>query len=142
AECGQHIAEEMTNFSTQLKEAQTRAQTVTANVSRQAALFKERVDDLNEKLEKFRLLGERVRGLNAVIGRFKPPQGDELTKEDREAMNSTIATLEAQLTGVIEELQELRNSARSSQIRSLEKEAESLAQSVRALQTKLKNATQ
>jgi hypothetical protein len=142
AECGQRIADEMTNFSAQLQEAQTRAETITAGVSRQAVLFKQGADDRNEKLEKFRLLGERVRELNTAIAQFRPPQGDVRTDEDRMAMNSNIATLDSQLAGVIEELRELRNSMRGSRMKTLEKEAESLAQSLQALQVKLRNVTQ
>jgi hypothetical protein len=141
AECGQRIADEMKNFLTHLQEAQVRAQTMTATVSRQAELFKNRADDQSEKLEKFRLLGERVRSLNEAIGQIRPPQGDVLTFDDRTAMESQIASVEAQLAGIIQELQDLRNSARSSRMKRLEKEAESLAHSVQALQVKLRNSS-
>jgi len=133
AESGQRVAAEMSVFSSHLQEAQMRAEATAANVSRQSELFKERTDDQNEKLEKFRTLGERVRELNSAISQFRP-------EGDRAAMNSHIKTLEAQLALVIEELHELRTSARASRMKGLEKQAHALAQSLQAVQTKLRDA--
>src|SRR2546428_9930447 len=53
AACAQGISEEVTNFSTQLQEARTRAEAVAQCVSSQAELFKNRRNEQNEKLERF-----------------------------------------------------------------------------------------
>src|SRR5437773_1523805 len=84
------------------------------------------LNEQNEKLEKFRILSERVRELNTAISEFRRPQGQGLTDEDRATLTSRIPALEAQLVGLIEELQDLRQSARNSRMRALEKNAESL----------------
>src|SRR5207245_1055746 len=83
------ISEEVTNLSTQLREAQARAEAVAQGVSRQAELFNSRRNERNEKLEEFRVLGEKVRELTAAIGRFRPARGDRLTNEDRARLTST-----------------------------------------------------
>src|SRR5438128_9573312 len=70
AECGQGVSEEVTNLSTQLQEAQARAEAVAQGVSRQAELLNIRRNEQNEKLEQFRILGEKVRDMNSVISQF------------------------------------------------------------------------
>jgi uncharacterized phage infection (PIP) family protein YhgE len=125
AECGQRVSDEVKNLSLHLKQAQTRAETIAGSVSRQANAFSVRRNEQNEFLEKFRLLGEKVRALNV-----------SLTSENG-ALSSNLPLVEQQLRSLIEELQELRNSARTSRIKTLEKSAESLAQSLQALRLKL-----
>src|SRR5260370_19026816 len=97
AECGQGISEEVSNLSTQLHEAQARVEAVAQGVSAQAELLNNRRNEQNEKLEKFRILGERDRELNAAIGQFRRPHGHGLTDEDRAKLASNIPGFEAQL---------------------------------------------
>jgi chromosome segregation ATPase len=137
AECGQGVSEELSNLSTQLHEARTRAEAVAQGVSAQAELLNQRRNEQNEKLEKFRVLGEKVRELTAAISQFRPPHGHGLTDEDRAKLTSNIPAFEAQLVLLIEELQDLRKSARNSRMKALEKNAESLAQTLQAVRKKL-----
>jgi chromosome segregation ATPase len=137
AECGQGISEEVTNLSARLQEAQERAQTVAQGVSRQAELFSVRRKEENEKLEEFRILGEKVRDLNAAISQFRRPRGEGMTAEDRAKLTSNIPAVEAQVADLIDELQKLRQSARNSRMKSLEKNAESLTQTLQAVRKKL-----
>ena len=138
AECGQGISEEVTNLSAQLQEAQARAEAVAKGVSSQAALLNVRRNEQNEKLEQFRILGEKVRDLNTAISQFRPPHGDGMTAGDRAKLTSSIPAFEAQLTTLIEELQTLRESARNSRMRALEKNAESLVQTLQVVRKKLR----
>src|SRR6267378_1812934 len=94
-ECGKGISKEVTNLSTQLHEAQARAEAVAQGVSGQAEFWNIRKNEQNEKLEKFHILGERVRELNAAISQFRPPQGQGVTNEDREKLRSNIPAFEA-----------------------------------------------
>ncbi len=139
AECGQGISGEVTNFSAQLQEAQARAEAVAKGVSRQAALFNVRRNEQNEKLEQFRILGEKVRDLNTAISQFRRPRGEGMTADDRAKLTSNIPAFEAQVTTLIEELQTLRESARDSRMRALEKNAESLVQTLQVVRKKLRD---
>jgi hypothetical protein len=89
------------------------------------------------KLEEFRVLGEKVRDLNTAISPFRRQQGEALTAEDRAKLASNIPGFEAQLSAVIDELQNFRKSARDSRMRALEKNAESLVQKLEAARKKL-----
>jgi hypothetical protein len=137
AECGQGVSQEVINLSRQLQEAQARAEAVAKGVSSQADLLKNRRNEENEKLEAFRILGEKVRGLNSVISRFRRGPGDVLTDEDRVELTSNIPAFEAQMVLLIDELQNLRMSARNSRMKALEKNAESLVQALEAVRKKL-----
>jgi hypothetical protein len=133
AECGQGISEEVANLSTHLQEAQARAEAVAQGVSKQAEKFQARKKEQDEKLEEFRLLGEKVRNLSAAIGELRGT-------EDRVKLTSIIPAFEAQLTSLIEDLQRLRQSARDSRMRALEKNAESLVQTLQVVRKKLSEA--
>jgi chromosome segregation ATPase len=137
AECGQGVAGEVANLSTQLREAQVRAQAVAQQVTSQAELLGKRRAELNAKLEEFRVLGEKVRDLNEAISPFRRQQGEALTAEDRAKLASNIPEFEARLSAVIEELQNFRKSARDSRMRALERNAESLVQTLEAARKKL-----
>jgi|SRR6266850_2687427 len=137
AECGKGVSEEVTNLSTQLEEARARAEAVAQGVSSQAELLNKRRIEQNEQLEKYRILGEKVRELNTAISQFRRPQGQGLTDEDRAKLTSNIPAFEAQLALLIEELQDLRTSARNARMKTLEKNAESLAQTLQAVRKKL-----
>jgi signal transduction histidine kinase len=137
AECGQGVAEEVANLSTQLQDARTRAETVAQGVSAQAELLSIRRNEQSERLETFRILGEKIRELNAAISPFRRQDGHDLTEEDRAKLASNIPAFEAQLEVLIEELQALRKSARNSGMKALEKNAESLTQTLQTVRKKL-----
>jgi hypothetical protein len=123
------MSDELKNLFTLLKDAQSRAETVAEAVSRQAKAFSIRRNEQNEYLEKFRLLGEKVRALNA-----------SLTGEDGVALKSNLPLLDDELAVLIEELQQMRSSAEASRMKTLEKSAESLAQALISMQLKLRKA--
>jgi chromosome segregation ATPase len=132
AECGQGISDEVTNLSRQLREAQARAEEVAQGVSKQADLLKIRRNEQDERLEEYRILGEKVRDLTAVISSFR---------DDRAKLIANLPAVESQMGILIEELQKLRTSARDSRMRALEKNAESLVQSLQAARKKLRDAS-
>jgi chromosome segregation ATPase len=127
-ECGQGVAAEISNLSRELHGAQARAESVAQEVGRQAELFNIRRNEENEKLEAFRSLGEKVRDLNAAIGRLEC---------DHAQILDNIPVFDAQLSSLIEELETLRQSAYASRMRALAKNAESLMQSLQAVRKKL-----
>ncbi len=139
AECGQGVADETARLSAQLREAQSRAEAVAEGVSRQADLLKSRQKEQNEKLEEFRVLGERIRDLNSEISQFRPPQGKALTHDDRAKLTSNLPAFEEQLSNLIEQLQTLKKSAKETRMKALEKNAESLAQTLQTVRQRLRD---
>jgi len=130
AECGHGVSHEVSNLSTHLSAARASAEAIAEQVNRQAEAFNARRHEMSAQFEKFRVLGEKVRELNAG-----------LKNTNQAALESNIPNLQRQLGQLIDELQELRHSAGSSNMRKLEKDAESLAQTLQAVQTKLRGLT-
>jgi hypothetical protein len=141
AECGQALSQEIINLSAQLQQAQVSAQAVAEGVSRQAEVFQSRTHEQQEQLEKFRQLGERVRDLNASVVQFRQKSENGDGEQNRAALASSIPGIERELVALIEELHSLRESARASQMKKLEKDAESLAQTLQAVREKLRHFT-
>jgi chromosome segregation ATPase len=130
AECGQGVTQEVSNLSTQLQESQTRAESIAHAVSRQADLFNVRRSEHNERLEEFRILGDKVRDLNTTISNLR---------NDREQLISNLPDFETQLSSLIEDLEKLRSSAKDSRMRALEKNAESLVQTLQVVRKRLRD---
>jgi len=137
AECGEGISREVTNLSTRLQEAQSSAQAVADKVASQAEAFKLRRREHEEKIEQFRTLGEKVRDLTVAISRHRPTDRGHLTGEERAALVAKIPEFDGQLTSLINELHALRESAQGSRMRKLERDAESMIQTLQAVRTKM-----
>ena len=127
AECGEEISEEVRNLSMQLQQAQSRAEAIAREVSQQANALKVRRSEQQEYLERLSRLGERVHELNATL------------TADNDSSKPDIPVITEQLAALIGELQDLRNAARTSRLKSLERTADSLAQSLQSLQARLHN---
>ena len=135
AECGQSISTEVSNLSLHLRDAQARAESVAQKVSHQADVFRKHRESHDEHLERFRDIGEKVRELNTAMVQQSP----EGSPGGNGGMTFDVPAVEQQLAALVEELQDLRNSARTSRLKTLEKSAESLVQSLQALQLKLRH---
>jgi chromosome segregation ATPase len=139
AECGQALSQEIGNLSAHLQQAQVSAQAVAEGVSRQAEAFQSRTVEQQEQLEKFRQLGERVRNLNTSVSQFRQSTTNGHAEDNRAALAASIPGIERELVALISELHSLRESARASCMKKLEKDAESLAQTLQAVHEKLKH---
>jgi uncharacterized phage infection (PIP) family protein YhgE len=139
AECGRGVSEEVQNLSKELHHAQNSAEVIAEGVSRQAEVFKTRTIEQRAQFEKFEALGEKVRALNATMSEFRRPAGQGFSDDERSRISAKIPTFEQELVVLIAELQDLRDAARTSQMKKLEKDAESLAQTLQAVHAKLRD---
>jgi hypothetical protein len=139
AECGRGVSEEVRNMSLELQHAQNSAEAVAEGVARQAEVFKTRTIGQQEQLERFQMLGEKVRALNESLSEFRRPKGQGFTDDERSAVSAKIPNFEQELVVLIAELQDLRDAARASRMGNLEKDAESLAQTLQAVHAKLRD---
>lgn len=138
AECGQGVSDELTKLSTHLNEARSRAETVAGQVAQKANLLNDRKTDQQAKLDQFRILGEKVRDLNASMAALRRPEDAVLTEEERKEISDRLLDFEKQLDPLIEEAQNLREEAHSSRMKALEQNADSLAQTLLAVRDKIR----
>jgi len=137
AECGQGVSAEVMNLSNYLNEARIRADALAQGVANRAALLNSRKTDEQAKLEEFRLLGEKVRTIVNAMNTLKRPENSVLSEEDRQQLAVDLSIFEQQLSPLIEQAQNLRREAHQFRMKSLEQNADSLAQTLIAARTKI-----
>lgn len=137
AECGQGISDEIMNLSGRLNEARIRAEGVTKTVAEKAEQLNARKTEAQKKFDEFRALGEKVRAMSDAMAQLRKPEGEKLSAEDRAQLAMRLAEFENQLSPLIEQAQNLRKDAHDSKMKTLEQNADSLTQTLRAIRQKL-----
>lgn len=137
AECGQLVSNEVLNLSNSLADARARAEAMAQGVAQRAHLLSDRKTVEQQKMEEFRLLGEKVRELTAALTQFRRPAESELTDEDRMEISHGLSILEKQLEPLIDQAQNLKKEAQLSKMKILESNAEALSQTLQAVRQKL-----
>lgn len=138
AEYGQGVSTEVTNLSTRLNEARARAEAIATEIGKRA-------DELNgvsatqqEVWERFRALNEKVQELNRAITALKKPAGEEYTDQDRKRLSDGLTRFETQFDSLIEESRQLRKEAQELRMKTLEQNADSLAQTLQSVRNKIR----
>ena len=137
AELGESVAAEVTHLSVQLNEARVRAEAVAKLVAERAEVLNSRRTYQNQKMEEFRVLGEKVRDLSDRLAELKRPDGGSLSQGERAELMQALGHFEAQLAPLIAEAEALRRTAQEAKMKTLTKNADSLTQTLQAVQKKL-----
>jgi hypothetical protein len=137
AECGEGVTSEVVNLSNYLNEARQRADALATGVTERAKLLNSRKTNEKDKLEQFRQLGERVQVLVAQMNTLRRPENTIFTEEDRAQLMKDLAGFDSELSPLIEEAQNLRKEAHLAKMRTLEQNADSLAQTLLAARQKI-----
>ncbi len=138
AECGQGVSVEVTGLSNHLNEARARAEAVAKVVAERADILNDRKSEQHEKLDQFRLLGEKVRALNTEMSNLRPPEGAEMSPEDRTKLSLSLVDFDAKLQPLIDEAQTMKKDAQEAKMKTLEQNADSLAQTLLSVRKKLR----
>jgi hypothetical protein len=136
-ECGQRIGEGVTRFSKALEEAHARAEKAAQAVAVRAVAVKERRQESDELLERFRVLGTMVGEITAFLARYRKPPGNALSAEERHSIARQIPEIDARLGTLIDEAAKLKTDAQRSRMRGLERDADSLGQTLLSARRKL-----
>lgn len=139
AEYGEGISKEIGELSQHLNEARTRAESVAKAVSDKAELLKERTGAENDKYDQFRLLSEKVRDLNGRIGVLRPSKDANPSPAERLKLTEQLKAFEGEIEKLINEAEDIRRQAHEAKMKDLQSDADSLAQTLQAVQRKLKS---
>ncbi len=139
AEYGEGISKEIGELSQHLNEARTRAESVAKAVSDKAELLKERTGAENDKYDQFRLLSEKVRDLNGRIGVLRPSKDANPSPSERLKLTEQLKAFEGEIENLINEAEDIRRQAHEAKMKDLQSDADSLAQTLQAVQRKLKS---
>ncbi len=138
SEYGQGVSTEVTKLSTSLNEARARAERVAAEVARRA----EELSGMNATQQgvwdRFRALSAKVQILNQGISALKKPEDSEYTDEDRKQLTASLQEMDALFDPLIEESQNIRKEAQNLKIKTLESNADSLAQTLQSVRQKIR----
>lgn len=137
AKSGEGVSEEIILMVNALGDLRAQAETAAQLVAARADLLQARKNEQQQKMEHFRLLGEKVRELTSTLSTFKIQEGETLSEEERAKLSTRLSEFEAQLRPLIEEAQSLRKEGQKSKMKILEQSADSLGQSLSAVSQKI-----
>jgi hypothetical protein len=137
SECGQRVGVDIQALASALTEAQARAQAAAQAVSVRADLVQARQQQVNVLADRFKALGEMVRAVTEAVGQLKLSGKSELSPEAKGLLAQHLPELESRLGGLIDEALNIKLEARSAQMKGLERDADSMAQSIQAVQKKI-----
>ena len=126
AQHGQNIAEGIQKFAKALETARERSEGAAKVVSERALLLQQRQEVQNQMQEKFSQLGTRVQKVSSTLASFKKPAGNDFSDEEKKQMPEQLKAMDSHLIGFIEEAQTIKEEARRSNLKGVERNAESL----------------
>ena len=138
--CGENIAQNVQVMSRTLGELRIRAEKSAETVAERANQVHERRTARDQMLEKFRSLVERVQTIAGVLSQSTNPEGTTPSGEDKAYLLTQMLKMDAELGPFIEEARMIREEARNSSMKSLERSAESLTQSLESSRRKMAHA--
>ena len=136
-ECAQRIGDRVQALAQNLGESRERAEAAAAKVSERAQVIHQRHNEQEKLLARFQSLGEMVRKATDASAKLKKPDGGKLTEEDKMVLEERLPEIDSQLQVLIQESHQLREEARATKMKTLEKNAESLGQSLNAVRNRL-----
>jgi hypothetical protein len=137
AECGEGVSSEVVKLSGYLNDARIKSDTLAQGVWARAEEINSRDTVQKDKMEEFRLLGEKVRALSTDLQQLRRPEGEVLTDEDRATIAGTLTEFDARLEPLIDQATRLRKEAHLARMRTLEQNADSLTQTLQSIRSKL-----
>ncbi|WP_413289206.1 hypothetical protein [Bdellovibrio sp. HCB337] len=137
AECGEGVSEEVINMSNALTELRAQAEAAASLVAIRAEQLQARKTEQAQKMEEFRMLGEKVRELTLSLSSFRIQEGQPLSIEEKARLAGRLEEFESRLRPLIDEANNLRREGQSAKMRILEQNADSLGQSLQAVSQKI-----
>lgn len=138
AEYGAGVSEEVSRLSFNLTEARKRAEAVATEVAARAEELNGLSGTQQQVWNRFRALNEKVQALNASISTLKRPEAGMITEEDRMQITASLKEFDSLFEPLIEESVSIRKEAHDLNIKSLESNADSLAQTLQAVREKIR----
>lgn len=130
AQSAESIGTHVATFSQALIEARTQAETSAAMVAARAEMLQSLHNERQKKMEAFHALNAKVTTLTLSLKDLNQNTSVNMTDSDRSEVTQRLVDLANQLGPLIEEAQNIRQQAQASKMTALEKEANSLRQSL------------
>lgn len=136
AQAGEGVSAEIVKLAAALNDARAEAEAWATKVTTQAEKLAARKIAVQGKMEELRALGESVRLLTLALTEIKPASAD-ISPEEKAQLMTRLGEADQQLQPLIERAQVLRKEAQFAKMKTLEKSADALSQSLTAISQKL-----
>jgi len=138
AKKGQSIAESMQEFANSLQEAREKSEAATKIIAERAQLIQQRRQQEDKLQEQLTQVKEAVRTIGAGLTNFSaPPASGALSDEEKSQIAAELERLQAPMSRFIEAVQAIKAEAAHSKFRRLERQADSIIDSLQAARRKI-----
>lgn len=137
SETGLKIGDGIQALAKNLDEARARAEKAAELVSTRAMEVQKRQNEAEQLLARFQQLGEMVKKITAAVSQLKKPEGGKLSDDEKSLLLKYLPELNAQLDILLGETRRLKDDAQAAKHKALEKNADSLNQSLQAVRNRL-----
>ena len=137
SECSMSIVGDIQTLAKTLEESRIRAEKAAQYVASRANAIQARHDETERLTGRFQSLADKVRELSGTIASLKKPAGEKITAEDQKRMGAKLPGLDGDLADLTDEAARLQIEAREANMKTLERDAESLGQSLASARRKL-----
>jgi hypothetical protein len=141
-ECGSRIGEGVQNLAKELEAARARAEKAAELVSARAAAVQARQEAATGLLSRFQTLGEMAGKISSAVTQLRDSTDGAMTEEQRSLLISRLPEVNSQLDVLIEEALRIKEDAIAANLTTLERNADSLGQSLRHARGRLNSVVQ
>jgi hypothetical protein len=121
-----------------MEEARERTALAAQSIGQHEELLKARRERVEALLERYKQLGELVQRVTSAAAALKTPSLCEITPEDRAQLGARLPELDQQLDVLVEQSRILMDEARGAHLKVLERNADSLRQSLQSARHRFK----
>ena len=132
AQHGSSISEGIQEFSKCLQEARERSEVAAKAVSERAELIRGRKDKQDQMRAQLELVGDNVRAVNASLAGFRKEGRTEFSGEEKRQLKSELERLNVDLRKYLGDAQAIKEAARQSKFKSVERDAQDLIDVLRS----------
>src|SRR6185437_627655 len=136
-ETGERVAERIQTLAKTLDDARSRAEQAAQRIGARAIEVQERQELSNRLTERLNVLNETVSTINTSLKEMKSQRGEELGAEDAAFLSEKLPELNAQLGTLSDAALQLKDEAQQAGMRTIERTADSLGQTLMAARRKL-----
>jgi hypothetical protein len=115
-----------------LDDARERTEKAALTVSNRAQEIRERQLEAENMLTRYKTLGEMVKQITTALTQLRKPGAGEMTPEDQATLAKRLPEFNAQMDVVVNEARKLMDDAHQANMKTLERNADSLRQSLQA----------
>lgn len=131
-ECREGFTPASQDMARALEDARQRTALAAQAIETQEQAVQQRISHVENMLTRYRLLGDTVRRVTTAVSELKYSPGHGLSQAEQTLLQSKMPELSQQMGIVVDEARKLMDEAREANMKTLERNADSLRQSVQA----------